>query len=100
TTRRRSEIGIRVALGANRTQVMTMVMREASWLLLIGIVAGTLLSLIAGRGAESLLVGVKPHDPTTLLTCIVLLGCIASLASFLPAVRAAKVDPMVALRYE
>jgi predicted permease len=99
-TRRRNEIGIRVALGANRGQVVFMVMREAARLLLIGVAAGTLLSLVAGRGAESLLFGLKPHDPLTLLTSIVLLAAIAALASFVPARRAAKVDPMVALRYE
>jgi predicted permease len=99
-TRRRNEIGIRVALGANRGQVVFMVMREAARLLLIGVAAGTVLSLVAGRGAESLLFGLKPHDPLTLLASIILLAAIAALASFVPARRAAKVDPMVALRYE
>ncbi len=98
--RRRNEIGVRVALGANRGQVLFMVMREAGRLLLIGVAIGTLLSLAAGRGAESLLFGLKPNDPTSLLAAIALLSAIAALASFLPARRAAKVDPMVALRYE
>jgi predicted permease len=99
-TRRRNEIGIRVALGANRGQVVFMVMGEAARLLLIGLITGTLISLAAGRGAESLLFELKPHDPLTLLTSILLLAGIAALASFIPARRAAKVDPMVALRYE
>ena len=98
--RRRNEIGIRVALGANRGQVLAMVMREAARLLVIGLSVGIVLSLIAGRGAESLLFGLKPHDPFTLLGSIGLLAVIAALASFLPARRAAKVDPMEALRYE
>jgi predicted permease len=98
--RRRNEIGVRVALGANRAQVLFMVMREAGQLLLLGVGIGTLLSLAAGRGAEALLFGLKPHDPISLFAAIALLSAIAALASFLPARRAAKVDPMVALRYE
>jgi putative ABC transport system permease protein len=98
--RRRGEIGIRIALGANRGQVIGMVMREAIRLLFVGIVTGTALALLAGRSASSLLFGVKPYDPFILLFAITLLSVIAALASFLPARRAAKVDPMVALRYE
>lgn len=98
--RRRSEIGIRVALGAARKQVVGMVMREAAYLLLIGVVIGSVLSLVAGRSAGSLLFGLNPYDPLTLLVSVVLLGFIAALASFLPARRASQVDPMEALRYE
>lgn len=98
--RRRNEIGIRMALGARRGQVIGMVMREAGRLLVIGILAGTALALIAGRGARSLLFELKPYDPLTLLASGALLALIAVLASFLPARRASKLDPMVALRYE
>ena len=98
--RRRGEIGIRVALGANRGQVLAMVMREAAHLLVIGLGIGIVLSLIAGRGAEALLFGLKPYDAVTLLGSIGLLAAIAALASFIPARRASKVDPMEALRYE
>lgn len=98
--RRRSEIGIRVALGAARGQVVGMVMREAGLLLLPGVVVGVALSLLAGRGASSLLFGLKSYDPLTLFASAALLIVISALASFLPARRASKVDPMVALRYE
>ena len=77
-----------------------MVMREAGRMLAIGIVAGAALALMAGRGAGSLLFGLKPYDPLTLIAVTALLVVIAALASFVPARRATKVDPMVALRYE
>jgi predicted permease len=98
--RRRNEIGIRLALGAERGQVVAMVMREAGRLLLIGVLTGAALSLVAGRGAGSLLFGLKPYDPLTLITAALLLALIAVAASFLPARRASKLDPMVALRDE
>jgi len=98
--RRRNEIGIRLALGAERGQVVAMVMREAGRLLAIGIAAGAGLSLVAGRGARSLLFGLKPYDPLTLVAAAMLLGAIATAASFLPARRASRLDPMAALRDE
>lgn len=97
---RRSEIGIRMALGARREQVVGMVMKDAWSLLVIGIVSGIVLSLIAGRGAALLLFGLKPYDPLTLVAASLLLAAIAASASFVPARRASKVDPMIALRYE
>ena len=99
-TRRRNEIGIRMALGARRGQVVALVMREAGRLVVIGVAIGTVLALVAGRGAGSLLFGLKPYDPLTLVTAGALLAAIAAVASFLPARRAAKLDPMVALRDE
>jgi predicted permease len=98
--RRRNEIGIRLALGAERGQVVAMVMREAGRLLAIGVVTGVALSLVAGRGAQSLLFGLKPYDPVTLFAAAVLLALIAAAASFLPARRASRLDPMAALRDE
>jgi len=68
--------------------------------LVIGILAGTVLSLVAGRAASALLFGLKPYDPLTLTAAVALLAVIAALASFLPARRASRLDPMVALRYE
>ncbi|PYV21117.1 MAG: hypothetical protein DMG27_21470 [Acidobacteria bacterium] len=89
-----------MALGAQRAQVVSMVMREAGRMLVIGILAGTALSLIAGRAASSLLFGLKPYDPLTLTAAGALLAVIAALASFVPARRASRLDPLVALRYE
>jgi predicted permease len=95
---RRNEIGIRVALGANRGQVVRMVMREAGLLLAIGVAIGTMLSLAAGRAAESLLFGLKSNDALTLAAAAGLLALIGAVASFLPARRASRLDPMTALR--
>jgi len=98
--RRRNEIGIRLALGAERGQVVAMVMREAVKLLLIGLPVGTALALLAGRSAGSLLFGLKPYDPVTLAGAALLLSLIACAASLLPARRASQLDPMAALRDE
>ena len=98
--RRRNEIGIRIALGAHRRQVIVMIMRDAGYLVILGVVAGTGLSLLAGRAASSLLFGLKPYDPLTLGAAAALLAAIAAVASFVPARRASKLDPMAALRYE
>lgn len=98
--RRRNEIGIRLALGAGRGQVLAMVMREAARLLAIGVAVGTVLSLFAGHGAGSLLFGLKPYDPPTLVAAALMLALIAAAASFIPARRASNLDPMAALRDE
>jgi ABC-type antimicrobial peptide transport system permease subunit len=99
-TKRRSEIGIRMALGARGSQVVGMVLGEAARLLTIGVIIGAALALIAGRSAGSLLFGLKPYDPVTLAGACILLSIIAAGASFLPARRAARMDPMAALRHE
>ena len=99
-TRRRNEIGIRVALGADGRRVIGMVMREAGILLVVGLGIGAVLSMLVGHGAASLLFGLTPHDPLTLAIAAALLTVVALLASYVPARRAAKVDPMVALRDE
>ena len=77
-----------------------MVMREAGWLLTLGIAAGASMSLLAGQSATTLLFNLEPNDPATLAAACVLLTLIAALASFLPARRAARLDPLVALRQE
>jgi putative ABC transport system permease protein len=98
--RRTNEIGIRVALGAQRGQVVFMIMREAGMLLASGVVIGAVLSLGVSRVAASLLYGLKPHDPSTVVVASAAIGLVAAAASFLPANRAAGLDPMAALREE
>jgi ABC-type antimicrobial peptide transport system permease subunit len=98
--RRRNEIGIRMALGARRGQVVGMVMREAAWLLVVGLLIGTVSWLMVGRTAGSLLFELKAHDPLTVAGAAAFLAVIAALASLLPARRASKLDPMVALRLD
>jgi putative ABC transport system permease protein len=97
---RTNEIGIRMALGAQRGKVMRLILREVAVLIGIGIVAGTLITLAAGKAAGSLLFELKPRDPVTLFLAAILLAAIGFAASFIPARKATKVDPMVALRYE
>jgi putative ABC transport system permease protein len=98
--RRTNEIGIRMALGAGRPRILGMILLEALLLLAIGIVVGLGLSVAMGRTASSLLFGVKPADPITLALAAALLAAVAVAASYIPARRASKVDPMVALRCE
>lgn len=97
---RTKEIGIRMAVGAKTGDVMKMILREAGILTLVGLVAGTALAMGAAQAASSMLFGLKPRDPLTLALAIVTLTLVAALASFVPAYRASKVDPMVALREE
>lgn len=97
---RRQEIGIRVALGADHRAVITMMLREAGTLVAIGVVIGTVLSLAAGRAAPALLFGLEPHDPVTLGVAALLLAAVAAAASYLPARRASRLDPLTALRHE
>jgi predicted lysophospholipase L1 biosynthesis ABC-type transport system permease subunit len=97
---RRQEIGIRLALGARRLQIVVMIIREAGWLLVVGIVVGAGLSLLAGHGVASLLFGLSPRDSPTLLAACLLLAVIAAIASFLPAQGASRLDPLTALRQE
>ncbi len=97
---RRSEIGIRMALGADRRMVMRLVLREAGWLLLVGAVAGIIVTLAAGRAASSLLYGLQPNDPLTLVAAVSALGLVGLASSYLPARYAARLDPLTALRQE
>lgn len=98
--RRTNEIGIRMALGANRSGILSMILREAGWVLGIGVGVGIVLSLAGARAAKSLLYGLTPYDPLTLVAAIALIAVIAIAASSLPAQRASKLNPMVALREE
>lgn len=97
---RTHEIGVRMALGARRGDVLQQVVRRGMRLVLIGEFVGFALSLFMGRMAASVLYGVSPTDPSTLALALFALTLVALVASFIPAFRATKVDPMVALRYE
>jgi predicted permease len=99
-TRRRNEIGIRIALGAHRWQVIALVMRDTAAMLLLGVVFGSVLALLAGRAASTMLYGLEAYDLATLGFAIVLLAVIAVLASWLPALKASRLDPVAALRCE
>jgi predicted permease len=98
--RRTSEIGIRKALGAQHGAVMAMILRETGWLLVFGLIAGSALAVAALRLITSRLYGLEATDPIAFATAIVLLAIVAGLATWLPARRASRVDPLVALRYE
>ena len=97
---RTREIGVRMALGAARGDVMQLVLRESMLLVAIGLVIGIPLLLASSRLLRSFLFGLTANDPLSLIAVILLLGVVAALAASIPARRAAKVDPMVALRYE
>jgi ABC-type antimicrobial peptide transport system permease subunit len=99
-SRRTNEIGIRMALGARAAQVMRMVLGEAGWMIAIGIVAGLGAALALGRVITSMLYGLKAWDPPTLAGAAGVLALVALAASWIPARRAAGIDPMKALRHE
>jgi len=97
---RTHEIGIRIALGAKELSVLKLVIREGLFVVGVGLVVGLSLAFVASRLIESFLYGVSATDAITFLTVPIVLGVLAVLASYLPARRATKVDPLVALRYE
>jgi predicted permease len=99
-TRRTNEIGIRMALGADRPSMLWMVLREILVLVSIGIVIGIPVTLAGDRLVSNMLFGLRPTDPATLLGATAILLIVAAIAGYLPARRASLVDPMVALRYE
>ena len=98
--RRRNEIGIRIALGADRATVLNLVFREAAILLALGLAIGVGLSIAAARTAAALLYGLQSSDPLTIGLAVFLLAIVAFGASFLPAFRASRLNPMTALREE
>ena len=99
-SRRQGEIGIRMALGADRRRVLGMVLREVWSLVAVGLIAGLAGVMATTRLVSSFLYGVAPTDAATLVTALALLGIAATLAGYLPARRAAHADPATALREE
>jgi len=98
--RRVNEIGIRMALGARLGDVLRMIVYEGMKLVLVGVGIGAVVALTLGKVMSSLIYQVRPSDPLTFLVVAALLGAVALFASIIPAYRAARIDPMKALRYE
>jgi len=98
--RRTAEIGLRMALGARRREIIWLIVRETLWLVLAGAVAGIPLAVWLSRYAKALLFGIAAADPVVFATSVAALTGVAVLASFLPVRRASRIDPMVALRYD
>jgi putative ABC transport system permease protein len=97
---RTHEIGVRMALGASRTNVLKMILNRGLMLTVSGIVLGVVGALALARLMESLLYEIPPRDPLTYVVVCFTLSMVALLASYIPALRATRVDPMIALRYE
>ena len=97
---RTREIGIRMAIGAQRVQVLALVLRRGAILTGAGILLGVAAATAGTRMLEGMLFGVTPLDPLTFAAVAILFGAVAMLASYVPARRATKIDPMVALRME
>jgi putative ABC transport system permease protein len=98
--RRTREIGVRMALGARPLQVLQLILRQALVVILIGSATGGVLALTGTRLLGAWLFGVSPFDPLTFILAMTILLSLVLLASYIPARRATKIDPMVALRYE
>jgi predicted permease len=99
-TRRTREIGIRLSIGAQRSAIVALFLRESAWMLAAGVVAGVPLMLACGKLAASLLYGLRGQDGMTLGAAVAALGLVALAAAAIPAARAARTDPMRALRHE
>ncbi len=98
--RRTSEIGIRMALGADRGVIAQMILRETGWLAFFGVASGLAVAYAVSRYVESMLYGVAPRDFTTFAGATLVMVIVAAVAGYLPARRASKVDPMIALRHQ
>ena len=97
---RTPEIGIRMALGATRRDVLVLVLRQGAASTFVGLSIGILLAVVLARVIRSGLYGISPLDPMSIGTTVALLAVVSVMAGYLPARRAARIDPMVALRYE
>ena len=100
TAQRTREIGVRMALGASRLDVVRMVVREVLWLAGVGIAVAIPIALLLSQGLREQLYGISARDPLTIFAVVVLTGLVSGVAALLPARRASSVDPMTALRYE
>jgi ABC-type antimicrobial peptide transport system permease subunit len=99
-SQRTGEIGLRMALGARRGDILRVVLNEAALIVIAGVGAGLLGSLLLTRFLQNLLFDIKPTDPLTFGALTILLAGVALLASFIPARKASRIDPLVALRHE
>ena len=99
-SQRTHEIGIRMALGASRKDILAMVLRQGVMLVGVGVLVGLVLAFLAGRGMANFLIGVSPSDPLTFALVAVFLTAVGVFASYIPARRAMKVEPLRALKYE
>ena len=97
---RTNEIGIRMALGAQRVDVVRMILRESLLLVIVGIGLGAAATLAAGRLVSSLLFGIAPTDALTLVVAVTAMVLVSTIAGYFPARRASRIDPMVAMQYE
>ena len=100
TVRRTNEIGVRLAMGATRSGVLRMVFKESLMLAAAGVAIGVPVALAVARMISTRLFGVGANDPLTIAAAVLAMTAVAAFAGFLPALRASKVDPVVALRYE
>jgi ABC-type antimicrobial peptide transport system permease subunit len=98
--RRRKELGVRIALGARPSLVLWLVMREVLVLLLIGLGVGVPAALLLGRFVGAQLYGINPRDPLVVGSMIALLAVVCTVAGLIPARRASRIDPILALRHE
>jgi putative ABC transport system permease protein len=99
-TQRTQEIGIRMALGAQRSHVLMMVMRHGALLVVVGLGIGLVGGLLVARALSRFLFAIGPGDPLAFALAVILLACVGLAAAMIPALRATKIDPLVALRYE
>jgi ABC-type antimicrobial peptide transport system permease subunit len=97
---RQVEYGIRMALGARPASILRLVMKDVVVVLLVGLALGLAAALASARVMQQLLFGLEPHDPVTIVAAVVLLTAMALVAGYIPARRATRVDPLVALKYE
>jgi ABC-type antimicrobial peptide transport system permease subunit len=97
---RTREFGIRSALGAQRSSLLLMIMRQGMWLVLFGVAGGVVVTLAVGNFVRGLVFGIAVLDPLTFLVVPLLVAAVGALAAYVPGVRATRIDPVVALRYE